>query len=63
MSVNQKNENTSHKLWLNNREAGSVSGVNDVISFDLNEIVLETVMVYSDTKAMKKQSLMGRLFR
>ena len=94
MSVNQKNENTSHKLWLNNREVGSVSGVNDVISFDLNEIVLETVMgiltvkgnnfhvksinldkgevdfegetkemVYSDTKAMKKQSLMGRLFR
>ena len=44
MSVNQKNENTSHKLWLNNREAGSVSGVNDVISFDLNEIVLEKVM-------------------
>lgn len=93
MAVNQRNENINHKLWVNNRNGGSISGVNDVISFDLDEIILETVMgiltikgkelhvksinldksevdfegmvnemVYADSKAMKKQSLVGRLF-
>lgn len=94
MAVNQKNESVNHKLWLTNRNAGSVSGVKDVISFDPEQIVLETVMgiltikgkelhvksinldkgevdfegdtndmIYADSKAMKKQSLMGRLFK
>lgn len=31
-----------HKLILNNRKAGSFTGVVDVLSFDLNEILLET---------------------
>lgn len=31
-----------HKLALNNRSAGTVSGVKDVISFDLKEILLDT---------------------
>lgn len=31
-----------HKITLNNRGAGVVTGVNAVISFDLNEILLET---------------------
>ena len=32
----------NHKLILNNRKAGLVTGVLDVLSFNLNEIVLET---------------------
>ena len=93
MAVNQKNDNINHKFWLTNRNDGTTTGVKDAISFDLEEIVLDTVMgimtikgkelhvksinlekgqvdfegmvdniVYADSKAMKKQSLMGRLF-
>ena len=40
----------SHKLVLNNRKTGLVTGVLDVLSFNLNEILLETeqgmLMVY-----------------
>ena len=32
----------SHRITLNNRGAGVVTGVNAVISFDPNEILLET---------------------
>ena len=32
----------AHKLMLNNRNVGMVSGVSDVLSFDLAEILLET---------------------
>lgn len=90
----QREENANHKIFITGRNAGSVSGVKDVISFDLEEIILETVMgilnikgsdlhvksinldrgqvdmegtidsmVYSDTKMMKKQSFVGRLFK
>lgn len=31
-----------HKLVVNNRRTSLVTGVNDVLSFDLNEILLET---------------------
>lgn len=31
-----------HKLVLNNRKSSMVTGVLDVLSFDLNEILLET---------------------
>ncbi len=31
-----------HRITMNNREAGSVTGVNSVVSFDPNEILLET---------------------
>ncbi len=31
-----------HKIALNNRSAGVVTGVNAVISFDPNEVLLET---------------------
>ena len=37
-SVNRK----LHKLMLTNRRTCSISGVNDVLSFDVNEILLET---------------------
>ena len=32
----------SHKLVVNNRKTSTVTGVLDVLSFDLNEILLET---------------------
>lgn len=32
----------AHKLMLNNRRTGTVSGVLDVLSFDIGEILLET---------------------
>ena len=31
-----------HKLMLTDRRACTISGVNDVLSFDVNEILLET---------------------
>lgn len=34
----------SHKVTLNNREKGSMTGILDVISFDENTIVLDTDM-------------------
>lgn len=32
----------THKLTLNNRHSATITGVTDVLSFDLNEILLET---------------------
>lgn len=32
----------AHKLIVNNRKTSMVTGVLDVLSFDLNEILLET---------------------
>lgn len=37
-----KTEGKSHKFVLNNRRSGSFTGVLDVLSFDVNEILLET---------------------
>ena len=40
-------ENTiakTHKLILNNRHSGSFTGILDVLSFDLSEVLLETEM-------------------
>ena len=37
-SINKK----AHKLVLNNRRCGNLTGVSDVLSFDENEIILET---------------------
>ena len=34
----------THKLNINNRKTSMVTGVLDVLSFDLNEILLETEM-------------------
>lgn len=34
----------SHKIMLNNREKGNLTGILDVISFDENTIVLDTDM-------------------
>ena len=32
----------SHKLSVMNRRTGSITGVSDVISFDISEVLLET---------------------
>ena len=40
--VNQKVEIVDHEIHMFNRVKGSVTGVMDVISFDLDEIVLDT---------------------
>ena len=32
----------SHKITLGNRKSGSITGVLDVISFDITEVLLET---------------------
>ena len=32
----------SHKIVLGNRKSGSITGVLDVISFDITEVLLET---------------------
>ena len=34
----------SHKIMLNNREKGTITGILDVLSFDENSIVLDTDM-------------------
>lgn len=34
----------NHKISLNNRHSAVISGVNDVLSFDANEVLLETEM-------------------
>lgn len=39
--LNTVNKRT-HKLMLNNRRTCNLSGVNDVLSFDEHEIILET---------------------
>lgn len=40
--VNQKVETINHEIHMFNRSKGNVTGVIDVISFDLDEIVLDT---------------------
>ena len=43
-SASVKTGTGSHKILLDNRKKGSITGVADVISFDLKEILLETSM-------------------
>ena len=40
--VEERQVQKPHKLVINNRKTGTVTGVLDVLSFDLNEILLET---------------------
>ncbi len=40
--MEEKTANKTHKVLLNNRKNGSFSGVVDVLSFDVAEILLET---------------------
>ena len=40
--LEEKSYTKPHKLLLNNRRTGTISGVVDVISFDISEVLLET---------------------
>ena len=40
--MEEKQISKAHKLVVNNRKTSMVTGVLDVLSFDLNEILLET---------------------
>lgn len=40
--MDEMNKQRAHKLMLTNRNVCMISGVNDVLSFDLAEILLET---------------------
>lgn len=40
--MEEKQVAKAHKLIINNRKSSMVTGVLDVLSFDLNEILLET---------------------
>lgn len=33
----------NHKITINNRKSGTISGVNDVVAFDTEKIILDTV--------------------
>lgn len=40
--MEEKQSQGAHKVIINGRHSGTISGVSDVLSFDLNEIVLQT---------------------
>ena len=40
--MEEKTVNKAHSITINNRKNGIITGVKDVISFDLTEILLET---------------------
>lgn len=42
--MEEKSTIQAHKIVINNRRTGSFTGILDVLSFDINEILLETEM-------------------
>ncbi len=40
--MEEKQYSKAHRVSLNNRRTGTITGVTDVISFDISEILLET---------------------
>lgn len=40
--MEEKREKRGHRLTIDNRKNGTISGVSDVLAFDVNEIQLET---------------------
>ena len=40
--MEEKQYSKAHKLVLSNRRTGTITGVSDVISFDISEVLLET---------------------
>lgn len=40
--MEEKQYAKAHKLILSNRRTGTITGVSDVISFDISEVLLET---------------------
>ncbi len=52
---------TIHKITVNNRQSAAVTGVLDVLAFDLNEVLLETsqgmLMIKGNNMHVKRLSL------
>ncbi len=52
---------TSHKITVNNRKNAAITGVSDVLAFDLNEVLLETaqgmLMIKGNDLHVKRLSL------
>ena len=42
--MEEKQLSGSHKIWIAGRKSGTISGVSDVLSFDENEILMDTDM-------------------
>ena len=40
--MDEKQTQGAHKVTISGRHSGTISGVSDVLSFDVNEVVLET---------------------
>ena len=55
--VNQKVEIVDHEIHMFNRVKGNVTGVLDVISFDLDEIVLDTSADRKSTRLNSSHAL------
>ena len=62
--MEEKQVQKPHKLVVNNRKTSMVTGVLDVLSFDLNEILLETeqgmLMVKGEGSACKSSECRKR---
>ena len=54
-----------HKMHMENRNKLEMTGIVDVISFDLNKVILESDcgMITINSYAKKGESMLGRLFR
>ncbi len=48
--MEEKREKRGHRLTIDNRKSGTVSGVLDVLAFDVNEIQLETELGFLAVK-------------
>lgn len=61
MEERQVNNIGSHKISLNGRRTAVITGVNDVLSFDANEVLLETelgiLMIRGDELHVNRLSL------
>lgn len=42
--MDEKQTGRAHKVTIADRNSGTISGVSDVLSFDVNEVLLETDM-------------------
>ncbi len=42
--MEEKAGTAAHRIILNNRQAGSLTGIRDVVSFDENQVILDTDM-------------------
>ena len=73
--MEERQASRQHRVILTNRGTCALNGISDILSFDVNEILLETEVdlsgkidsiQYSDVnkgKGSQGESLLGRLFK